>query len=380
MKRDYYEVLGVPKDASQEDIKKAYRKLALKYHPDRNQGDKEAEERFKEAAEAYEVLHDPEKRRVYDAYGHEGVTSGTGFSGFSSHEDIFGAFSDLFEDLFGFGGGFRSSGGGLRPEAGADLRYDLSISFEDAVKGTETEIEITCLDTCTQCGGTGMPAGSQPVTCPTCGGRGQVIRSQGFFRVSSTCPHCSGRGVIISNPCTKCQGHGRVRKQHKVKVRIPPGVDTGSRLRLKGEGEAGVRGGPRGDLYIVINVEPHEFFVRRGNDIYCPISISLVQAALGDTIEVPTLDGTTAFEIPPGTQHGERFKLKGKGVPDLRGFATGDQVLEIRVVTPTRLTERQKELLKEFEDIERNKKEGGFFRKFFKRPDSHKKKRQGRVQ
>ncbi len=370
MKRDYYQVLSVSKDASAEEIKKAYRKLALKYHPDRNPGDKDAEERFKEAAEAYEVLRDPQKRQAYDLYGHEGV-AGTGFSGFSRQEDIFTTFSDLFEDLFGFSTTSRRSNTSMGPEPGADLRYDLAISLEDAARGSETEIEIVRLEACSSCKGMGMASGSNTITCPACQGRGQIIRSEGFFRVSSTCPHCSGSGTIITNPCKNCQGQGRVREKHKVRVRIPAGVDTGSRLRLRNEGEAGLRNGPRGDLYIVIQVKPHDFFERHGNDIFCRIPISIVQASLGDEVEVATLDGLHNLEITAGTQTGEIFRLKGLGVPDLRGFGTGDQVVEVTVTTPTKLTDRQMALLQEFAAIEKEKKEGGFFRKLFRRADAH---------
>jgi molecular chaperone DnaJ len=370
MKRDYYEILGVSKDCSSEELKKAYRKLALKYHPDKNQGDKEAEERFKEAAEAYEVLRDPRKRQTYDLYGHEGI-AGTGFRGFSGHQDIFSTFGDLFEDLFGFSAAHRRHDAYMGPEAGADLRYDLDISFEDAARGAETEIEIVRLESCSICNGTGMAPGSHPATCPTCHGRGQVTRSEGFFRISSTCPHCSGRGTIITNPCETCQGKGRVRQRHRVRVRIPAGVDTGSRLRLRSEGEAGLRNGPRGDLYVVIYVKPHDFFERRGNDIYLRLPISIVQAAMGDEIEVSTLDGPRNLKIPAGTQTGEHFRLKGLGIPDLRGFGAGDQVVEVAVVTPTSLTERQCVLLQEFADIEKEKKEGGFFRKLFRRSEVH---------
>ncbi len=374
MKRDYYEVLGVSRDATQEEIKKAYRKLALKYHPDRNPGDKNAEERFKEAAEAYEVLRDPERRRAYDLHGYEGV-AGTGFRGFSGHEDIFSAFSDLFEDLFGFSTGHRHRGP-AGPEPGADLRYDLVISFEQACKGAETEVEVVRLETCGACNGSGMAPGSQRITCPTCHGRGQIVRTEGFFRVSTTCPHCSGQGFIVTSPCSKCGGSGRVKERQRVKVRIPAGVDTGSRLRLRGEGEAGLRGGPRGDLYIVIHVEPHDIFERKGDDIYCRIPISFTQAALGAKIEIPTLNGTHVLEIPPGTQTGERFRLKGLGVPSLRGFGKGDQIVEVVVVTPTKLTDRQKELLKEFAQLEKEKSEGGFFKKLWKKYETYSKSRQ----
>ncbi len=364
MKRDYYEVLGVGRDAGAEEIKRAYRKLALKYHPDRNQGDPEAEDRFKEAAEAYEVLQDPQKRRIYDLQGHAGV-EGTGFRGFTRQEDIFGAFSDIFEEFFGFGAGRRARGFGS--EDGSDLQYDVAVSFEDAAKGTEMEIEVPRLEVCTECGGSGAGDGGKASTCPTCRGTGQIVRSQGFFRVASTCPHCSGRGQIISNPCPRCRGEGRVTEKRKVKVRIPAGVDTGSRLRLRWEGEAGIRGGVRGDLYLVIHVEPHEFFERRGNDIFLRMPLSLVQACLGDEVQVPSLDGPQTLVIPPGTQTGATFRMRGHGVPDIRGFGRGDQIVEVTVSIPTKLTDRQKEILREFAAIEKEKEEGGIFRKFFRR-------------
>lgn len=370
MKKDYYEILEVSRDCSSEELKRAYRKLALKYHPDKNQGDKDAEEHFKEAAEAYEVLRDPQKRQTYDLYGYEGI-AGTGFRGFSGPQDIFSNFSDLFEDLFGFSAMHQKSGTSMGPEAGADLRYDLEVSFEDAARGTETEIEIIRLESCSVCKGTGMASGSRPATCPTCRGRGQIIRSEGFFRISSICPHCSGSGTIITDPCQACQGKGRLRERHKVKVHIPAGVDTGSRLRLKREGEAGLRHGPRGDLYIVIHVKPHDLFERHGNDIYLRLPISIVQAAMGDEVEISTLDGPRNLKIPAETQTGEHFRLKGLGIPDLRGFGSGDQIIEVAVVTPTKLTERQRTLLQEFADIEKEKKEGGFFRKLFKRSEAH---------
>ncbi|MGQ9500078.1 MAG: molecular chaperone DnaJ [Dissulfurimicrobium sp.] len=370
MKRDYYDILGVSRTASFDDIKKAYRKLALRYHPDRNPNDKEAEEKFKEAAEAYEVLRDPEKRKVYDLHGHEGIT-GMGFSGFTRQEDIFSAFNDLFGDFFGFSTSSRSQGSGFGPEQGADLRYDLTISFEEAARGTEKNIKITRLEPCEKCNGTGLNPGSQPAICNLCKGRGQVIHTEGFFRIATTCPNCKGRGVIITNPCRTCNGQGRIRKHQMVKVRIPAGADNGSKLRLRGEGEAGLRGGPRGDLYIILHVEPHEFFERHGNDIYCRIQISMVQAALGDEIDVLTLDGQRKFKIPAGTQPGETFRLKGLGVPDLRGFGTGDQIIEISIVIPKKLTERQKELLREFASLEKEEDEGGIFKRFFKRFEDH---------
>ncbi len=371
MKRDYYEILGVSRQASAEEIKKAYRRLALKYHPDRNPGDKAAEERFKEAAEAYEVLRDPQKRELYDLHGHEGV-AGSGFRGFSGYEDIFSSFSDLFEDLFGFGGSRGRARSPMGATPGADLRYDLAISFEDAAKGTETEIEINRMEECPECHGSGARPGSHPTMCPVCHGSGQVVRTEGFFRISTTCPNCGGQGTVITNPCNKCNGQGRIEMRRKVKVRIPAGVDSGSRLRLRGEGEAGLRGGPRGDLFIVLHVEPHEIFERRGKDIYCTVPISIIQAALGARVEIPTLDGPQSMDIPAGTQGGEIFKLKGKGFPDLRGFSPGDQLIEIKLVTPTKLTDRQKELLREFAEIEREKNEDrGFFKKLFKKNGLH---------
>jgi molecular chaperone DnaJ len=312
------------------------------------------------------VLRDSEKRQIYDLHGHEGL-AGTGFRGFGGREDIFGAFSGLFEDFFGFGAGSRGRPRSGGPVPGADLRYDLAVSFEDAARGTQTQVEIPRLETCRSCRGTGQAEGSKLVTCPTCGGRGQVIRSEGFFRVTSVCQHCGGRGVLITIPCRTCGGEGRVRERCKVAVRIPGGVDTGSRLRLKGEGESGMRGGGPGDLYIVIHVEAHEFFERRGKDVYCQLPISFAQAVLGDEVEVPTLDGPRRVSVPAGTQTGTQFRLKGAGFPDLRGFQAGDQVVEVVLVTPTRLTERQEVLISEFEAIEKEKSERGFFRKLFRR-------------
>lgn len=364
MKRDYYEVLQVSRTATGEEIKKAYRRLALKYHPDRNPGDKEAEEAFKEAAEAYEILRDPRKRQLYDTHGHAGV-SGNGFSGFSGSEDIFSAFGDIFEDIFGFGGQRQRRGHG--PGRGSDLRYDMQISFMDAAMGTETEISIERLEKCEKCNGSGEAEGNETITCPSCQGRGQVIRAEGFFRVSSTCPSCHGSGTIKTRPCKSCSGHGRANAKRKVKVRIPAGVDTGARLRLRQEGEAGINGGPRGDLYIVLHVEAHDFFERRGNDIYCRVPVSIVQACLGDTIKVPVIEGEETVELPAGVQSGQLIRLKGKGFPDFRGGQPGDQIIEINLVTPANLTERQKELLREFAEIEKEKKDDGFFKKLFKK-------------
>ena len=350
-KRDYYEVLGLDPGAGSEEIKKAYRKLALKYHPDRNPGDKEAEDLFKEAAEAYEVLHDPEKRQIYDQFGHEGLR-GTGFSGFGGFEDIFSSFGDLFEEFFGGGRRRRRTG----PAPGRDLRYDIEIDFEEAAHGKEMEFEIPGQEDCPDCGGSGAESGGREV-CPTCGGHGQVVQSRGFIRLASTCPRCGGQGQIITRPCPACNGRGRIERKKKVSARIPPGVDTGSRLRLRGEGEAGRQGAPPGDLYLVIHVRPHEFFEREGDHVFCRIPISIVQAALGAEIEVPTLNGSQKLKIPKGIQNGEVLRFRGEGFPNLRGFGRGDQIMEIHVNTPTRLTKKQEEILQEFAALEAEKLE-----------------------
>lgn len=347
-KRCYYEVLYVNRDASAEDLKKSYRKLAMQYHPDRNPGDKEAEEQFKEAAEAYEVLSDNEKRDIYDRYGHEGL-NGIGFKGFSGFEDIFSSFSDIFENVFGFGSGRqqrRSSS-----YAGADLRYDLTISFINAALGTSTDITIEKPVTCEECHGTGTAAGTSLAKCSRCYGRGQVTQSSGFFSISTTCPQCKGRGSVILEPCTECRGTGKAIATKTINIKIPAGVDTGSRLRLRGEGEAGDFGGPQGDLYVFIKVLPHDFFIRRDSDIYCRIPISFVQAALGTKIEVPTLEGKEKLKIPKGTQSGSTFRLKGLGIPKLGERGRGDQLIETTIIVPTNLSRKQEDLLKEFANI-----------------------------
>ncbi len=362
MKKCYYEILGVSRDADGEVIKKSYRKLAMKYHPDRNPGDADAEARFKEAAEAYEVLSDQQKRRLYDTYGHEGLKN-TGYHGPGSSEDIFSHMSDIFGDLFGFGGRRQHDPHG--PVAGDDLRYDLEISFMEAVHGVEREIEITKRETCWTCEGTGARPGHKPQTCPSCGGRGQVIRSQGFFQVSSTCPQCHGSGQVINDPCGDCNGSGLVNRTKKVNLKIPAGVDTGSRMRLSGEGEGGRRGGQAGDLYIVIHVGAHDFFQRDGRTIYLKYPLSMIRAALGCEIEVPTIDGSALLKIPAGTQTGRQFTLRGEGVVSLRGGRRGDMVVEVQVQTPTGLSKRQKELLCEFDELCCEQEEEGFFARLF---------------
>ena len=350
-KRDYYEVLGASRDASDAELKKAYRQLALKYHPDRNPGDQAAEDKFKEAAEAYDVLSDAQKRRIYDQYGHQGL-EGQGFSGFSGFEDIFSSFGDIFEDFFGFGSSRRSRS---RTQRGADLRYDLQLSFMDAAFGAETEIHLEKLDVCSQCQGDGCEAGTQPEACSYCGGSGQVSRSQGFFTVRTTCPHCRGNGRMIPHPCAECRGTGQIQTSKTVSVKIPAGVDTGSRLRLTGEGEAGRHGGPRGDLYVFIHVESHEFFERDNTNVICRVPISFVQAALGATIKVPTLEEERKLKIPKGTQYGDVFRFDGEGIPSLRSGRRGDQIIQVLIKTPTGISKKQEALLKDFEKLESNK-------------------------
>ena len=343
-KRDYYEVLGVPRTASEDDLKKAYRKVALMYHPDRNPGDDTAEQKFKEASEAYSVLSDKVKRAQYDQFGHvpEGMGAGAaGSSGFGGFGDIFG---DIFSDFFGAGSRTRTRQG----ERGSDLQYNLEISFEQAAFGHSTEINIPRMEECDRCGGTGARSSKDIDVCPICQGSGQQRIQQGFFSVSTTCNRCRGMGRIVHAPCDKCQGQGRIRQYRKLKVTIPQGIDSGSRLKLNGEGEAGRNGGPRGDLYIGVAVRPHPFFLREEYDVHCEVPISIVQAALGAEIVVPTLDGKVELKIPPGTQSGRHFRLRGKGVPHIRGSGRGDQYVAAVVETPTNLTSRQRELLKEF--------------------------------
>jgi molecular chaperone DnaJ len=340
-KRCYYEVLQVTKTASEAEIKKAYRKLAMKFHPDRNPDDPEAEEKFKEINEAYDVLSDPQKRAAYDQFGHAGVdgSAGGGGGGFGGG---FGDFSDIFGDIFG--GGFRRG-----PEPGNDLQYELSISLEEAVKGTKVDIRIPTKEICEACHGTGAEPGTEVETCPTCGGQGQVRVQQGFFAVAQTCPTCHGTGKKIKTPCKVCHGEGYVHDTKTLSVNIPAGVDTGDRIRLQGEGEAGEPGAPNGDLYVRIRVKRHPIFERDGNTLYCELPISFTKVALGGTIEVPTLDGKAELKIPAGTQSGQRFKLTGKGVKSVRSSRVGDLIVQVNVETPVKLTSEQKELLEKFE-------------------------------
>jgi molecular chaperone DnaJ len=350
-KRDYYEILGVSRDADESELKKAYRKLALKYHPDRNSGNREAEEKFKEAAEAYDVLTDSQKRSIYDQYGHEGL-EGSGFSGFGGFDDIFSNFGGIFENLFGFGGGGRTRSAAQK---GADLRYDLSLSFMEAAFGMNRDLTIEKHETCSVCNGSGCEPGTRPATCPYCQGTGQITRSQGFFTVRTTCHHCKGNGQSIPHPCLECRGTGQVVVTKKVSVKIPAGVDSGSRLRLTAEGEAGINGGPPGDLYVFIYVDSHDFFERDGTNVICTVTISFVQAALGDTIKVPTLNGEKTLVIPKGTQPGDIFRFTGEGIASLRDGRRGDQIIHLAIKTPTHLNKKQEKLLKEFARIESSK-------------------------
>lgn len=348
-KRDYYETLGVSRGASAEEIKKAYRALALKYHPDRNPDNtKEAEAKFKEASEAYQILSDADKRAQYDRFGHAAFATGEGFGGFdfgagaSMFEDVLG---DLFGDFFGGGRGRR----GRRGTRGEDLRYDLEVTFDEAVSGAERQISIPRTTSCSTCNGNGAKPGTEPETCPTCRGAGQVRFQQGLFQVAKVCGTCNGEGRIVRTPCTACRGSGATQETREIKVRIPAGVDDGSRLKLRGEGEAGTYGGPPGDLYVMLHVRPHAIFQREGPHIVCELPISMVQAALGAQVDVPTLKGMVKMSVPAGTQSGRLFRLKGKGVPDLRSGSRGDQVVRVVVETPTHMTRKQKDLLKRFE-------------------------------
>lgn len=366
VKDDYYKILGVNRNATEEDIKKSYRQMALKYHPDRNPGDKGSEQKFKEAAEAYEVLGDPEKRRRYDQFGHDGLR-GTEMHGFSTFEDIFDAFGDIFggRSIFGdFFGAGRTRG--REPRRGASLKCDIEVDFAEVAKGVEKTIELTRKEPCDKCNGTGARNGTSPTTCSYCGGRGEVQQSQGFFTLRTICPRCSGKGTVIETPCNKCGGSGRYPKKTSISVQIPAGVDEGMRLRIPGQGEAGENGAPRGDLYCDIHVRPHPLFERRNNDIICEVPIIFTQAALGAVIEVPTLTSSTKVKIPKGTQSGHVIKIRGEGFPDVHGYGRGNLLVNLVIETPPKLTARQEELLKEFAEIEQRNpgpRKKGFFEK-----------------
>jgi molecular chaperone DnaJ len=362
-KADYYETLGVAKGASADELKKAYRKLAMQFHPDRNPGDHAAEQKFKEISEAYDVLKDDQKRAAYDRFGHAAFENGGGRAG---PGDFGGSFSDIFEEMFGnFMGGGRAGGGSGR---GADLRYNLEITLEDAFKGSQATIRVPSWNTCEVCSGSGAEAGSAPVTCTTCNGNGRVRVQQGFFTIERTCHTCNGAGKVIKNPCKNCSGSGRVRREKTLQVNIPAGVEEGTRIRLSGEGEAGLRGAPPGDLYVFLTIKPHRFLQRDGADLRCAAPISITTAALGGTVEVPTIDGSRSrVNIPAGTQTGQQFRLKGKGMSVLRSPARGDMYIEVTVETPVNLNKRQQELLREFDKAgsgeETSPQSAGFFAK-----------------
>ena len=367
-KRDFYEILGVARNAGDLELKSAYRRLAKDFHPDRNAGDKDAERKFKEVNEAYEALKDPQKRAAYDQFGHAAFEGGRGGAqGFGP--DFASSMSDIFDDLFGeFMGGRRGAGpqrqrGGK--ERGADLRYNLEITLAEAYSGKTAQVRVPASVTCETCDGSGAKTGTKPKTCATCGGNGKVRASQGFFTIERTCPACHGRGETIDDPCTTCQGAGRLVKERTLSVNIPSGVEDGTRIRLAGEGEAGLRGGPAGDLYIFLAIKPHEFFQRDGADVFCKVPISMTTAALGGQIEVPTLEGTsTRVKVPDGTESGKQFRLKGKGMPVLRSKVTGDMYIQVDVETPKNLTRKQRELLEEFEKLshkETSPESSGFF-------------------
>lgn len=363
-KADYYEILGVSRDVGEKELKSAFRKAAMKHHPDRNPDDAAAEAKFKELGEAYEVLKDPQKRAAYDQFGHAAFEGGGGGAGPFGGGFAGGSMSDIFEDIFGdmMGGRARSSGGRQR---GADLRYNMEISLEEAFEGKAAEIEIPASVTCDTCSGSGAKPGSSPATCSTCGGHGQVRATQGFFSIQRTCPTCQGRGEVISDPCTDCSGSGRTTETKALSVNVPAGIEDGTRIRLAGEGEAGTRGGPTGDLYIFLSIKPHQFFQRDGADIYCRVPISMTTAALGGQFEVGTVDGSkTRVKVPEGTQNGKQFRLRGKGMPVMRTNQYGDMYIQVAVETPQKLTKRQRELLEEFqsESSEANSPEStGFF-------------------
>ena len=345
-KADYYEVLGVSRTATDQELKAAYRKLALQHHPDRNSGDPESEERFKECSEAYQVLSDPQKRAAYDRFGHAGVSGAGGFDGnpFGA-QDLGDIFGDLFGEMFNMGGAQRRSTS--RVQKGHDVRHDLTIEFEEAIFGREATVNIHRRETCPDCKATGTASGRGPSTCSHCQGRGQVRYQQGFFSIARTCSACGGAGSVITDPCKSCRGEGRVERQHEIVVNIPAGVEDGTRIRYQGEGDAGRFGGPAGDLYVVLRVRPHKFFERDGNDLHCVIPVSFPQAALGTEIAIATLDGDTRLKIPEGTQSGQVFRIRGKGVPHLNAYGRGDLLAQVVIRTPTKLTKSQKDLLRE---------------------------------
>ncbi len=346
-KNDYYDILGVAKNANAEELKKAYRQSAMKHHPDRNPGDKKAEEKFKEATEAYQVLTDPQKRQIYDQYGHEGLNANGGFSGGFSQA----GFSDMFEDIFEGFFGQATGRGRQRAARGHDLEDTVEISFEESAFGTEKDVQVRREEACITCKGDGAKPGTSRKTCSTCHGQGQVLASSGFFSISRTCPKCRGEGSFVESPCGDCRGAGRVVQTRKIHLKIPPGIENGLRMRVPGEGEAGFRGGPRGDLLVEVHVKPHAIFTREENNILCDVPVSFVQAALGAEIEVPTLTGKTTLKIPAGTQSGKSFKLKGKGIASLRGQGLGDEEVRVFVETPAHLSDKQKALLKEFAEL-----------------------------
>jgi len=340
---DYYETLGISRNATLEEIKTAYRRLALKYHPDKNPGNHAAEENFKRLSEAYQVLADMEKRQLYDLYGHAGL-AGMDVSGFGGFEDIFASFGDVFEDFFGFG----RRRGRTRPQPGADLRHRVTLTLEQVVQGLDATVEVERRGPCHRCQGGGLEPGSRAQTCHRCGGRGQVGQARGMLKIFTTCPECRGAGSLIASPCQECHGAGAVQEKKQVQLRIPPGVDNGTRLRLRGEGEAGSRGGPPGDLYIEVQIAPHQLFTREGKDLQYRAQLSFVEAALGSEVEIPTLNSSTRLTIPSGTQPGALFRIPGEGVPDLRANSRGDLVVQVELKTPTNLTSKQEKLLKEF--------------------------------
>ena len=367
-KVDYYEVLSVSRDASDQELKTAYRKLAMQHHPDRNPGDHRAEEKFKECSEAYSVLSDAEKRAAYDRYGHAAFQNGGGGNpftggGFNGNVDLGDIFGDLFGEMFNMGGSGRRPS---RVQRGRDLQYDMTLEFEEAVFGKEKEITIRRMETCTDCKGTGAARGKAPVTCTQCGGRGQQRFQQGFFSVARTCSVCGGTGTLIVDPCTSCKGETRVTTEHTILVKVPAGVEQDTRIRYSGEGEAGKFAGPAGDLYVVLNVKSHKFFERDGDDLHCVMPISFPQAALGTELELQTLEGPATIKVPEGTQSGKAFKLKGKGVPHLNSHGKGDLIVEIRVQTPNKLTKAQKELLRQLSEtmvVENTPTSRGLFEK-----------------